>query len=233
MDAPLFEVTAAAADVAARRLTTAAKVQAVALGGVATDTVLIETIIDRVSAMAVAYCGLARDTMGAIPTFGLETCRATWFSARHHYRHHHHHHGDPAALILPWRTPITEIVSVVENDVALTTGTDYRLFGAGVLRRMCSDLPITWCPGKIVVVYKAGWTVATVDAIPPDLEAAIIEQVKTMYLTRGRDPTLRSETVPDVHQATFSVAGGDSVGDSGLLVQVEGALATYKGWAAG
>ena len=52
MTAPMLEVTAAAAGGAARMLTTAAKVQAVL--GIATDTALIEAMIDRVSALAVA-----------------------------------------------------------------------------------------------------------------------------------------------------------------------------------
>ena len=68
MTAPMLEVTAAAAGGAARMLTTAAKVQAVL--GIATDTALIEAMIDRVSALAVARCGLARDVAGAMPTFG-------------------------------------------------------------------------------------------------------------------------------------------------------------------
>ena len=59
MDAPLFEVTEPAADAAARRLTTAAKVRAL-IGSPAGDDTKIETLIDGISAECAAYCRLAR-----------------------------------------------------------------------------------------------------------------------------------------------------------------------------
>ena len=52
----------------------------------------------------------------------------------------------------------------------------------------------------------------------------MIEQVSTMYLGRQRDPALRSETTESVGSATYSVAGGDSIGRSGLLLSVEAAF---------
>src|SRR4051812_6538157 len=109
-DAPIFAVTTPAASIAARRLTTAAKVQAVLFGGTATDTTVIESMIDRVSALAATYCNLASDAAGTFPTFARETCRATWrpiVCAR------------GCVLALPWRTPITSISSVVEDGVTL------------------------------------------------------------------------------------------------------------------
>ena len=210
MTAPMLEVTAAAAGGAARMLTTAANVQAVL--GIATDTALIEAMIDRVSALAVARCGLARDVAGAMPTFGLETLRATWFVDS----------GErPRGSAL------------IEAAVTLTAGTDYRLVGGALVERLAEDAPIAWSNGKIVVAYVAGWALATANAVPPDLEAAVIEQVKGMYVARARDPAVRSVSVPEVYSASYSVAGGDSIGSSGLLPQVEAALAPYKNWSAG
>ena len=223
MTVPMLEVTAAAANGAARMLTTSAKVQAVL--GIATDTALIEAMIERVSALAAARCGLARDVAGAMPTFGTETLRATWFVDS----------GERprSALILPWRVPVTTITSVVEAAVTLTAGTDYRLVGGGLVERLVQDAPVAWSSGKIVVTYVAGWALATANAVPPDLEAAVIEQVKGMYVARARDPAVRSVNVPDVYAASYSVAGGDSIGSSGLLTQVEAALAPYRNWSAG
>lgn len=217
-DRPLFEVETPSANAAARRLTTAAKVQAVLFGGTATDTVLIETMLDRVSQFAAAHCNLARDAAGTLATFGRETCKATWLAT-----------GDPRGdeLLLPWRQPVTEIASIVENGVELAE-TDYRLLPGGILQRLCGDAAAFWCLGKIVVEFTAGFDLANAGA-PPDLEAAAIEQVKAIYLAKQRDPSLRSLNVPDVFAGSFSIAGGDSVGESGLLVQVEGALAPYKG----
>lgn len=222
---PLFEVTSAAATAAARRLTTAAKVQAVALAGATTDTTLIESMIDRVSALAAGYCGLARDAIGTFPTFGRETCRATWWAAGCAAR--------PPLLLLPWRVPIVSITSVVEDGETLVASDDYALQPAGMLQRLSDDTPICWSAGKIVVTYVTGWNIPTADVVPPDVEAAIIDQVKTMYLGRDRDGALRSETVFDVHQAAYSTGGGSDIGASGLLVTVEGALAPYKNWSAG
>lgn len=224
MTVPMLEVTAAAANGAARMLTTTAKVQAVL--GIATDTALIEAMIERVSALAAARCGLARDVAGAMPTFGLETLRATWFVDSGE-------RSRGSALILPWRVPVTAITSVVEAAVTLTAGTDYRLVGGGLVERLAQDTLIAWSNGKIVVAYVAGWALATANAVPPDLEAAVIEQVKGMYVARARDPAVRSVNVPEVYSASYSVAGGDSVGSSGLLPQVEAALAPYKNWNAG
>lgn len=221
-DTPFFEVTTAASTAAARRLTTATKVQAVLFGGTATDTTLIETMIDRVSAQAASFCNLAQDAVGTFPTFGRETCRATWYTKTGGSR--------GSKLLLPWRVPITSITSVVEDGETLTTATDYRLMTGALIERLSSDAPISWSPGKIVVIYVTGWQLTSADQVPPDLEAAVIDQVKVMYQTRARDLTLRSEQVPDVYTAAYSVAGGDSIGDSGLLAQVENALAPYKSW---
>jgi hypothetical protein len=221
-DAPLFEVTTPAADAAARRLTTAQKVQDVLFGGTATDTTLINTFIDRVSASAAAYCRLAKDPIGTVPTFGRETCRATWRKLPCGLR--------GPQLLLPWRVPVSSITSIVEDDETLVVGDDYKLLGAAVLERRSSGFPVRWSSGEIVAVYVAGWVVSTSGAVPDDIEAAVIDQVKLMYQTRKRDLTLRSEQVPDVYSATFSVAGGDSIGASGLMVQVESALGDYKNW---
>lgn len=221
-DHVLFEVTAAITSIAHRRLTTAAKVQDVLFGGTATDTTLIETFIDRVSDKAVEYCRLARDPTGTFPTFGRETCRATWAPLSNGLRGHE--------LILPWRVPVSSITSVVEDGETLVLSTDYQLAGAGILERLSETNRVRWSSAAIVVVYVAGFDLATASAVPPALEAAVIDQVKVMYQTRRRDITLRSEQVPDVYTAAYSIAGGDSIGESGLMVQVESALGQYKNW---
>jgi len=215
---PVFEVTSAAANAAARRLTTAAKVQAVLVGGVATDTALIEAMIDRVSARAARHCNLAKDATGTPPTFGRETCRATWPVRGG---------ACDELLFLPWRVPITSISSVVEDGVTLSA-TDYRLRGGAILERLSDDVPVPWSRAKIVVTYVAGWQLAEADQVPPDLEAAVIDQVKAMYQSRTRDQTLLSEQVPDVYSVTYGVAGGHGISGDGLLSQVEAVLADYR-----
>lgn len=215
---PIFEVTSAAANAAARRLTTAAKVQAVLFGGAATDTALIEAMIDRVSARAARHCNLAKDASGTVPTFGRETCRATWPVRGG---------ACDEVLFLPWRVPVTLISSVVEDGVTLSA-TDYRLKGGAILERLSDDVPTPWSRAKIVVTYVAGWQLEAADQVPPDLEAAIIDQVRTMYQTRTRDQTLLSEQVPGIYSATYGVAGGHGISEDGLLAHVEAALAEYR-----
>lgn len=218
MDAPLFEVTTPAADAAARRLTTAAKVRAL-IGSPAGDDTKIETLIDGISAECATYCGLARPAdMASPPTFGEEVVKATWLASCERRT---------AMLILPWRVAITP-GQVVEDGVNLTVNVDYRLVGGGMLERISGDTPVRWSGGKIVVPYTAGWVLP--DGVPPELERQVIEQVKMAYFRVDEDPAVRSENVPGVYQASYAVAGGESIGQSGLLLSLESALAPFKSW---
>lgn len=218
---PLLEIVTPAASGSARRLTTAAKVQAALRLG-AVDTALIEGIIDAVSGECARFARLARAASGAIPTFGREVLRATWLAA---------HQGRGTTMVLPWRTPVTAVGTVAEAGLALVQGTDYRLTSGGMLERVADDTAIPWSSAKIVVTYTAGWVLP--DGVPAELEGQVIEQVKMRYLGTDRDPALRSEAVPEVWSGTYGVAGGDSIGESGLLRSLEAALAPYRDWSTG
>ena len=221
MSEPVFEVVTPAVNAAARRLTTAAKVQAALRLG-AVDTTLIESIIDAVSGECVRFCNLARAVAGPVPTFGLEVVRATWLGAGM---------DRGSILVLPWRAPVTAVSSVVEDGTSLALNTDFRLVGGGMLERMADDAPVCWSPDKIVVSWTAGWSLPA--EVPAELEGQVIEQVKMKYLATDRDPALRSENTPDVWSGSYAVAGGDSIGESGLLRSLEVALSPYRVWSAG
>ena len=221
MSLALLEIVTPAAAGSARRLTTAAKVQgALRLGGI--DTTLIDSIIDAVSGECVRLSGLARAATGAIPTFGQEVLRATWLAVDRERG---------TIMVLPWRAPVTAVGNVVEAGTTLVQDTDYRLIGGGMLERLADDAAIPWSSGKIAATYTAGWVLP--DGVPPELEGQVIEQVKMRYLGTDRDPALRSEAVPDVWSGTYGVAGGDSIGESGLLRSLEAALAPYRDWSMG
>lgn len=221
MSLPLLEIVTPAATGAARRLTTATKVQAgLRLG--AADTTLIESIIDAVSGECARLAGLARAATGAAPTFGQEVLRATWLASER---------GRGTNMVLPWRAPVTAVGTVAEAGAALVQGTDYQFVGGGMLERLADDAAIPWSPAKIVATYTAGWLLP--DGVPADLEGQVIEQVKMRYLGTDRDPALRTEAVPDVWSGTYGVAGGDSIGESGLLRSLEAALAPYRDWSMG
>ena len=219
MNEPLFEVVTPVANAAARRLTTATKVQAgLRLGNV--DSTLIESIIDAVSGECVRFCNLARSAFGTVPTFGQELLRATWLGTEM---------DRSSILILPWRTPIATMDSVVEDGTTLASNTNFRLVGGGMLERIADDAPVSWSSAKIMVSWTAGWSLPV--EVPAELEGQVIEQVKMKYLATDRDPALRSENTPDVWSGSYAVAGGDSIGESGLLKSLEAALFPFKTWA--
>jgi hypothetical protein len=100
-----------------------------------------------------------------------------------------------------------------------------------MLERMADDTLVCWSTGKIVVSWTAGWSLPA--EVPAELEGQVIEQVKMKYLATDRDPALRSENTPDVWSGSYAVAGGDSIGESGLLRSLEVALSPYRVWSAG
>lgn len=218
MDRPLFEVTTPAANAAARRLTTAAKITTALRLASGTDTTILEGIIDSVSAECARHCKLARPASWATPpTFGQEVVKATWLATNRERT---------SKLLLPWRLPISAIGQVVEDGTNLTVNVDFRLIGGAMLERLLEDAPVCWSIGKLVVPYTTGWSLPT--DVPAELEGRVIEQVKMLYLGTDQNPALRSESVPEVYQASYSVAGGDSIGESGLLVSLESVLDPFR-----
>lgn len=125
------------------------------------------------------------------------------------------------------RWPVASILEIVEDGTALTDD-DWELDDVtGRLWRLSDGDRIDWSEsGTTTVSYTAGYALPS--DLPADIERAAVEQVKFMYMAGARDPALRSFSVPDVYQASYSVAGGDSFGKSGLLVQVEEALREYR-----
>lgn len=222
-NANLFEVVTPVGSAALRRLTSAANVRAVLFETATTDDTLIGTIIDRVSARAAWYCGLARDATGTPPTFGRETLRATYDAAAYAFCA-----VPERELKLPWRVPVSSITSVTE-DGSTVSASEYRLKPGGFLERLDSDgAPSWWSAAKIVVVFVAGWDLSDMANVPPEVQGAIIDQVKAEYLAADRDPAVASEAVPDVYSARFNVAGSEAMSKTGLLFSTEAALTAYR-----
>lgn len=215
---PLFEVTTPAT-AAARRLTTAARVQAALRIGAA-DTGLIESYIDSTSAECARFVGLARDAAGTPPTFGQEVVKATWLSAGR---------ARGSILMLPWRVPVTAVGPVVEDGATLAVDVGFRLLSGCMLERMDGDRPACWSAGKIVVPYTAGWELPA--GVPAEVEGQVVEQVKMKYLATDRDAAVRMEAVPNVYSVTYSATGGlasTSISERGLLFSLEAALAPFR-----
>jgi uncharacterized phiE125 gp8 family phage protein len=128
------------------------------------------------------------------------------------------HHGVPAQTTLFLRrTPASGIDSVTIDDTLLDPS-EYRLDpDAGLLDRLSSGYPCSWCFSKsVVVLYTAGYILPGNPGRTLDygIEGAVVALVSDYWASRGRDPTLRAETIPGVIQREFWVG---AVGDPGLL----------------
>ncbi|MGE0719797.1 MAG: hypothetical protein AB7P02_30415 [Alphaproteobacteria bacterium] len=183
------------------------------------DPELLRLIRARSDAIA-AWCGIAPDQLGR-RTFASETMTATWLSADC---------ARSSRLVLPWRIPLISVTALVEAGVTLDAG-EYRTFPmAAMIERIGADgeSPQRWSSGPIVVTYTAGWVDAANDAstMPSDLQDACLEECFAAYMARDRDPALRSENLPDVHQ--YTVAYGQDGARDRLLPETMSMLRSYR-----
>jgi Phage gp6-like head-tail connector protein len=91
---------------------------------------------------------------------------------------------------------VTENGAVIDPaawEVDPSTGQFYRLDGATVL---------AWTGTTVLIDYTAGF-----DPVPPDVQAAALEWLGVQYHSGyGRDPSLRSETIPDLITQTWDTS---------------------------
>jgi uncharacterized phiE125 gp8 family phage protein len=125
------------------------------------------------------------------------------------------HFGKPAQTTLFLnRTPVSAIASVTVDDIVLGPS-EYRL---DLLDRLSSDgISCAWCFCKsVVVAYTGGYILPGQDGrnLAYAIEGAVVALVSDYWASRGRDPTLRSESIPGVIDRQFWVS---AVGDPGLL----------------
>ena len=128
------------------------------------------------------------------------------------------HWGNPAQTTLFLsRTPVTTIRSVTVDDTVLDPA-DYLLDPkAGTLDRFSSGYPCEWRFCKSVVVDYTGGFVLPGDparTLEPGIEGAVVALVADYWASRGRDPTLMSESIPGVREVRYWVG---AVGDPELL----------------
>lgn len=110
-----------------------------------------------------------------------------------------------------WRWPLITVTSVTEDDVLLVADQDFLVDAKnGQLTRVdsSSGFPRTWPNVAIVVVYSAGYA-----SIPADLEDAIIRMVTKRWSAKGRDSTLKQQSIPGVLEQTFWIATGTEAGN--------------------
>jgi len=115
------------------------------------------------------------------------------------------------------------LVAVTEAGVALDpayldiypdAGSLYRLDG--------SAAPYAWNTATLVVDYTAGF-----DPIPADVQGACLEWISIRYSAVGRDPSVRSETIPDLITQVYS-SSGDTSDATGMPGAVREWLTPYR-----
>ena len=75
-----------------------------------------------------------------------------------------------------------------------------------------------WTASLTLIDYDAGY-----DVIPPDVQGAALEWVSGRWWAIGRDPNLRSESIPDVISQTYR---GD---DPAVTQSIPGAVRDWLG----
>ena len=107
-------------------------------------------------------------------------------------------------------------VAAAEWEVNRTAGMLYRLDSAAGAA--------AWSGSLIVVDYDAGF-----DLIPEDVQAAALEWMGVRWATRGRDPALRSLSIPDVVAETyFDPAAASSGAAAGMPSTIRNTLDQYR-----
>lgn len=106
-------------------------------------------------------------------------------------------------------------VEQFKYEANLDTGALYRLDEN-------TSAPSAWAGASITVDYTAGYAV-----IPDDIQAAASEWVASRFSTSGRDPTLRSQTIPDIIVETYAASGGSEMSGSSMPSGARDLLAGY------
>lgn len=186
----LLTVTSSAAS---SRLTTvpAAKDD---LGITATDDDLfIGRLIDRASAVVVAYCGRTFGSQGyqEIFRFGWEPGIGPAAMTAAPY-------GTPINVqrkpIILQASPVTAFASIVEGTgTPLVEGTDFEAdYPAGLAWRLREGIRSWWNVPTVTVAYAAGWALPNDQnrTLPSDVEDVCLALVRSAYTARGRDPNV-------------------------------------------
>lgn len=155
------------------RLTTLDAVKReLAIAGTSEDARLL-AYIDQASAVIADYLGRP---------LGQETVRETLrLSAS-------------SEVIMLSRWPVVSVSSVIEDGATLAAA-DYEI-DRSFAYRLFDDERASWPAVKIAITYVAGYDLP--GSVPAAIERAAMQLVTSMNSARGRDPSLRSESVDGV-----------------------------------
>jgi len=92
------------------------------------------------------------------------------------------------------RWPVVSVTSVVEDGETLVAA-DYEI-DRSFAYRLFDDERARWPAVKVVLTYVAGYDLP--DGVAPAIERAATQLVVAMNASRGRDPSLRSESIEGI-----------------------------------
>jgi hypothetical protein len=119
---------------------------------------------------------------------------------------------------------ITPLVTVTESGVALDPALLEVYPDTGGLYRLDDTAnPSAWTDPLLVVDYTAGF-----DPVPEDVQGACLEWLSARFYLVGRDPTLRSETIPDLITQVYGSRSDVTASD--IPGGVRDWLIPYKVW---
>jgi len=95
----------------------------------------------------------------------------------------------------------------------------------GTLYRLDGDTVTSWTGTTLLVDYTAGY-----DPIPADVQGAALEWLTARWFAVGRDPALRSETIPDVISQVYAGESGAGTSGGAIPPGARDLLAPYKIW---
>ena len=153
-----------------------------------TQDAAVQAQIEQVSAAVARYC----DREFVIQTYR-DQLRAVCSWLRY---------GEPLPTM---QKPIAEaegvaLITVTENGAELDTTAFEVDAERGLLYRLdSSGASAAWIGAAAILDYDAGF-----DPIPPDVQAATLEWITARWSAQGKDPALRSETIPDVISQMWS-----------------------------
>lgn len=101
--------------------------------------------------------------------------------------------------------PVTDVAAVSEDGRALSAGEWLLAEGRQLVRRGSDGRICGWHGSEIAITYTGGY--ALPDGCPADLRRAALVMVSASWAMRGRDPTLRSVSVPGIIDQSFALPG--------------------------
>jgi hypothetical protein len=118
------------------------------------------------------------------------------------------------------------MATITENGAAIDAGLWDVNAATGMFYRVDDTLVIGWTGTTILIDYTAGFS-----PIPADLQAAATEWLTSRWWFIGRDPTVKSETIPDLITQSFGNDAGAGSGGEGMTGSVKLYLSNYRMWA--